>query len=262
MARQPPFPRISLIDVLRGHYVPSFFKNKVILVGVTSEGIEDNKLIPFTQHRNRIAGVEVQANILSNLLDKNALQIADERLRLSLIIVISLLGIFLFMKLGEKAATFLWVSGLIVVSASIFFLFVFRNLWISPSLFYWTISFLFVTAYLYKLDKAARQLDVKYLTLNERIGWDVKTNGKENQEKGLISFLSAGGINTKIQRLLTIVTAIINMAHTLNLRTIAEGIETEEQWKILRLLKCDMGQGFYFSKPLPAEEIERFFEQP
>ena len=202
----PPstFPRISLIDVLRGHYVPSFFKNKVILVGVTSEGIEDNKLIPFTQHRNRIAGVEVQANILSNLLDKNALQIADERLRLSLIIVISLLGMFLFTKLGEKAATFLWVSDLTVVSASIFFLFVFRNLWISPSLFYWTISFLFVTAYLYKLDKAARQLDMKYLTLNERIGWDVKTNGKENQEKGLISFLSSGGINTKIQRLLTI----------------------------------------------------------
>ncbi|MFZ3137435.1 MAG: EAL domain-containing protein [Thermodesulfovibrionales bacterium] len=55
----------------------------------------------------------------------------------------------------------------------------------------------------------------------------------------------------------SIVTAIIAMAHTLNLKTIAEGIETEEQWKILRLLRCDMGQGFYLSKPLPAEEIEK-----
>ena len=55
----------------------------------------------------------------------------------------------------------------------------------------------------------------------------------------------------------SIVTAIIGMAHSLNLKTIAEGIETEEQWKILRLLRCDMGQGFYFSKPLPAEEIEK-----
>jgi diguanylate cyclase (GGDEF)-like protein/PAS domain S-box-containing protein len=59
----------------------------------------------------------------------------------------------------------------------------------------------------------------------------------------------------------SIVTAIIAMARTLNLKTIAEGIETEEQWKTLRLLRCDMGQGYYFSKPLPAEEVEKFFKQ-
>ncbi|MFZ3138756.1 MAG: EAL domain-containing protein [Thermodesulfovibrionales bacterium] len=59
----------------------------------------------------------------------------------------------------------------------------------------------------------------------------------------------------------SIVVAIINMAHTLQLKTIAEGIETEEQWNFLRLLRCDMGQGFYLSKPLPAEEMERFFKQ-
>ncbi len=52
----------------------------------------------------------------------------------------------------------------------------------------------------------------------------------------------------------SIVTAIIAMAHTLNLKTIAEGIETEEQWKFLRLLRCNMGQGYYISKPLPAED--------
>jgi diguanylate cyclase (GGDEF)-like protein/PAS domain S-box-containing protein len=57
----------------------------------------------------------------------------------------------------------------------------------------------------------------------------------------------------------SIVVAIINMAHTLNLKTIAEGIETEEQWNFLRLLRCDMGQGFYLSKPLPAEDVEKLF---
>lgn len=55
----------------------------------------------------------------------------------------------------------------------------------------------------------------------------------------------------------SIVVAIINMAHALSLKTTAEGIETEEQWKFLRLLRCDMGQGFYFSKPLPAEEVKK-----
>jgi diguanylate cyclase (GGDEF)-like protein/PAS domain S-box-containing protein len=55
----------------------------------------------------------------------------------------------------------------------------------------------------------------------------------------------------------SIVTAIISMAHSLNLKTIAEGVETEEQWKILRLLRCHMGQGYLFSPPLPAKEAEK-----
>jgi len=60
----------------------------------------------------------------------------------------------------------------------------------------------------------------------------------------------------------SIVVAIINMAHTLNLKTIAEGVETEEQWNLLRLLRCDMGQGFYLGKPLPPEKFEEFFYTP
>jgi diguanylate cyclase (GGDEF)-like protein/PAS domain S-box-containing protein len=59
----------------------------------------------------------------------------------------------------------------------------------------------------------------------------------------------------------SLVTAIINMAHSLNLKTIAEGVETEDQWKILRLLKCDMAQGYYFSKALKPKEIEKYFEE-
>jgi EAL domain-containing protein (putative c-di-GMP-specific phosphodiesterase class I) len=56
-----------------------------------------------------------------------------------------------------------------------------------------------------------------------------------------------------------IVSAIITMANALNMKTIAEGVETEEQWRILRLLRCDITQGFYFSRPLPAEGIEKLF---
>ncbi len=58
----------------------------------------------------------------------------------------------------------------------------------------------------------------------------------------------------------SIVTAIIGMAHTMNLKTIAEGVETEEQWKILRLLRCDLAQGFYYSKPVSAGEVEKFLK--
>lgn len=55
-----------------------------------------------------------------------------------------------------------------------------------------------------------------------------------------------------------IVTAIINMASSLDLRTIAEGVETFQQLNILRLQGCDEAQGYYFSKPLPAEQFEVF----
>ena len=55
---------------------------------------------------------------------------------------------------------------------------------------------------------------------------------------------------------MSLVTAIVSMSHSLNLKTIAEGVETEEQWKILRLLKCDMAQGYYLSPPVSAKVFE------
>lgn len=52
-----------------------------------------------------------------------------------------------------------------------------------------------------------------------------------------------------------ITSAIINMAKGLNLRVIAEGVETEEQLSFLREHKCDEIQGYYFSKPITANEL-------
>ena len=48
---------------------------------------------------------------------------------------------------------------------------------------------------------------------------------------------------------------IINMTHNLGLKTIAEGIEREEQLYFLKDEGCDYGQGYYFSKPLPEKEF-------
>lgn len=55
---------------------------------------------------------------------------------------------------------------------------------------------------------------------------------------------------------LALVSTIINLAHSLKLKVVAEGVETEEQWRLLRLLNCDEIQGFLFSKPLPVELFE------
>lgn len=55
-----------------------------------------------------------------------------------------------------------------------------------------------------------------------------------------------------------IVASIVAMAHHLNMRVIAEGVETREQVEFLRTLRCDSLQGYYYSKPLTAAEFERF----
>ncbi|WP_295409626.1 EAL domain-containing protein [uncultured Thiocystis sp.] len=52
-----------------------------------------------------------------------------------------------------------------------------------------------------------------------------------------------------------IVTAIVSLAHSLNLAAIAEGVETEAQLQFLRAHDCDEMQGYYFSRPLPASEF-------
>ena len=58
-----------------------------------------------------------------------------------------------------------------------------------------------------------------------------------------------------------IVGAVINMARSLGLLTIAEGVETEEQISFLRENGCDEMQGFYISRPLTAEQFEIFLKE-
>jgi len=59
----------------------------------------------------------------------------------------------------------------------------------------------------------------------------------------------------------TIVKTIIAMAHNLNLNVVAEGIETKEQLVFLQRHLCDEGQGYFFSQPLPAHELENILQQ-
>ena len=55
-----------------------------------------------------------------------------------------------------------------------------------------------------------------------------------------------------------IATAIVQLAHSLGLSTIAEGVETAEQLACLRYRGCDEIQGYYFSRPLPPAQFEQF----
>ena len=73
-----------------------------------------------------------------------------------------------------------------------------------------------------------------------------------------MSFIRKIGENPKTK---SIVHSIIGMAHEIGIKTVAEGVETEEQVSFLRQSGCDYIQGYYYSKPLPEQEFVEFLEK-
>jgi EAL domain-containing protein (putative c-di-GMP-specific phosphodiesterase class I) len=59
-----------------------------------------------------------------------------------------------------------------------------------------------------------------------------------------------------------IVASLLNLCRQLNVKSIAEGIETTDQLQFMLEHGCDQGQGFLFSEPLPANEVMVFLEEP
>ena len=75
---------------------------------------------------------------------------------------------------------------------------------------------------------------------------------KEDEARDPVSAAERDGDDTAI------VTGTIALAPRLALKEVAEGVETEEQLRILRRLKCDQAQGVYFSEPVTDAEVDRF----
>jgi|GEM_PF-6603991 len=71
-------------------------------------------------------------------------------------------------------------------------------------------------------------------------------------DRGFLRDIPQNSIDTKV------ISGTINWAATLNLRVVAEGIETEEQYACLKKLGCAMGQGYLVGGPMPAAEFEHF----
>jgi EAL domain-containing protein (putative c-di-GMP-specific phosphodiesterase class I) len=70
-------------------------------------------------------------------------------------------------------------------------------------------------------------------------------------DRSFVSRIGAGGENAEIAR------AIVTMAHSLGMKVVAEGIETEAQLDELKSLSCEYGQGHFFSKPVEALIAEK-----
>ncbi|MCG8502568.1 MAG: EAL domain-containing protein [Firmicutes bacterium] len=66
---------------------------------------------------------------------------------------------------------------------------------------------------------------------------------------------------TKYQNNQSIIDGIIKLAHSMQIRVVAEGVETEEQLQILKRFNCDIIQGFHYCKPLPSEQLEKKYHR-
>ena len=73
-----------------------------------------------------------------------------------------------------------------------------------------------------------------------------------------MKFIKDAFLNKKDMRLIEV---IIDIADYLGVPTIAEGVETKEQLLALKEIGCDIVQGYYFSKPIPAKEFVKFIEE-
>jgi diguanylate cyclase (GGDEF)-like protein/PAS domain S-box-containing protein len=75
-------------------------------------------------------------------------------------------------------------------------------------------------------------------------------------DRSFIADISKSGSDSEV----AIVLAMVTMAHQLHLKVTAEGVETEEQLRLLTKMNCDQIQGFYMSKPITVQEIELLLE--
>lgn len=74
-------------------------------------------------------------------------------------------------------------------------------------------------------------------------------------DRGFINNIAAGNKEMRMVEL------VLEIANFLNAPVIAEGVETKEQLELLKVAKCDVIQGYYFSKPLPPEEFNSLIEK-
>ena len=74
-------------------------------------------------------------------------------------------------------------------------------------------------------------------------------------DKSFVLAMTADDTNTKIVR------SIIDLGHNLQLRVVAEGVEDRYTWDALNTLGCDIAQGYYLSRPLPAQQLTPWLRQ-
>jgi CHASE2 domain-containing sensor protein len=198
----PPgtFRRIPLVEIIQGRHPASTFRNTFLLVGLTAPGIVDQIATPFSQHRNLMPGIEVQASALQNLLEGSSIRQTPDLVRWGTALLLALTFGLALAMMHESTALLSALAVLGLILALTLALFALSNLWLGPSLFLATCLGTTLTSYLFRLDRAARSLDDKHAALCRHLGSPNDT--ASCRVGGLAGYLTEGGIDARVQRLL------------------------------------------------------------
>ena len=74
-------------------------------------------------------------------------------------------------------------------------------------------------------------------------------------DRSFVAGLASNSVNTAIVR------AVVQLAHDLRMTVVAEGVETSEQHELVSALGCDLCQGYYFARPMPATKVDHLLAQ-
>lgn len=222
------FRCISFGDIIAGTYPPHFFKDKVILAGITAAGLPDRLLTPFSQQRNTMPAVELQATVINNLLDGNDIRECPVWATRLLAVLLFGLCFALLMKHVGRSAVSAWLLSLSLVSMAVFGSFSLFNIWAEPALPCVSVTFACAVSHLFRLDKMAMKLDREYAEIASRLGWDPI---RDDDLMPLPGFISSKGISKKIEMFVRIVKELLKTYQELETET-AERIRAMDELRM------------------------------
>jgi signal transduction histidine kinase/CHASE2 domain-containing sensor protein len=191
------FTRISLLDVIKGVYPPSYFQGKVILVGATAMGLVDSAMTPFSETRMGTSGVEIQANIISNLFLNDAIKVVPITTRWLIGIAIALLLYLLFFRSSEGRGAIMLIVAVILYSLFVFLLFSRSHIWLAPTGAYMAFLTIFAAAYISKLYEAAVSLGITYEAIQPHLRSPEAKGRSSMVRTGISGLLTPRGIQSQ-----------------------------------------------------------------
>ncbi|MGD8971217.1 MAG: CHASE2 domain-containing protein, partial [Desulfobacterales bacterium] len=164
------FNQYSVADILDGRWPPSYFTDKIVLVGTTSAGVDESFWVPFTQSRNGMPGVEIQAHILNNLLDQSAIQPVARWVTWMTMIGWAAFCFYLFVRFENPGGMLIGLLSLVAITVIVYILFAAFNLWLAPASSYFAVAAVFILAYVYNLQR------IKKLFFQAKENWEESFN--------------------------------------------------------------------------------------
>ncbi|MGE5593588.1 MAG: CHASE2 domain-containing protein [Betaproteobacteria bacterium] len=128
----PKFETLSYCKVLRGEFAPGEFEGKIVLVGVTAQGLHDFYFTPLATAGNPIPGVEIHANTVQALLDGLVVREPLKPFAGVPFVALSLVLVVAFQRLRPRVAAGVALAIAICVAWVSFLLFARKNVWFDP----------------------------------------------------------------------------------------------------------------------------------